>query len=195
MNVKTISIAVVAAVAVAVMIVAAVDHGDRQGSGNGTDVAFVADMTRHHQGAVDMATLAEAQSTHPEIRALAKSIIAAQRGEISTMERIGEDMHMMGTHGEDHMGLSDHAMGMGMDMGALERARPFDRAFLDAMIAHHEGAIRMARHLLASGEQPGLHRMAQDIITDQTKEIAQMRAWRTRWYGTAASAHMSPMGN
>jgi len=31
----------------------------------------------------------------------------------------------------------------------LEEAIPFDRAFIDAMIPHHQGAIRMARLELA----------------------------------------------
>ena len=43
-----------------------------------------------------------------------------------------------------------------MKMGALKDAKPFDRAFIDEMIPHHQGAIRMARAELAKGSDPEL---------------------------------------
>jgi nitrate reductase alpha subunit len=66
----------------------------------------------------------------------------------------------------------------------LERTRPFDRTFLNMMIPHHLGAIRMARVELAKGRQGGLRKMAKDIIAAQTREIGQMRRWGKRWYGS-----------
>jgi uncharacterized protein (DUF305 family) len=74
---------------------------------------------------------------------------------------------------------------MDMDMTALEDAKPFDKAFIDAMVPHHQGAIAMAKELLKKGEQPALRKMADDVISAQTKEIAQMRQWRKAWYGSA----------
>jgi len=74
-----------------------------------------------------------------------------------------------------------------MDMPMLRRAKPFDRAFIDMMVPHHQGAIAMAKQLLKKGEQPALRKMADDIISAQTDEIAQMRKWRKAWYGSAGS--------
>ena len=71
-------------------------------------------------------------------------------------------------------------------MTGLEDAKPFDKAFIDAMIPHHRGAIAMANELLDESEQPALQQMARDIIDAQTKEIAQMREWRTNWYGAGS---------
>ena len=155
--------------------------------GNGTDAAFIADMTAHHQGAVDMAKLAQKQAEHAEVKELADDIVSSQEAEIATMKTIRDDMPGMSEHGDAHMGLDKHAMGMDMDMAALETAKPFDRAFIDAMVPHHQGAIAMAKELLAKGEHPGLRRMADDIISAQTKEIAQMRKWREAWYGAPSS--------
>jgi predicted outer membrane protein len=101
---------------------------------------------------------------------------------------IRRDVRNMGDHGDEHMGMSDHEMGMDMDMTALEDAKPFDKAFIDAMVPHHQGAITMAEELLKNGEQPALREMAGDIISAQTKEIAQMRAWRKAWYGSASGS-------
>lgn len=40
--------------------------------------------------------------------------------------------------------MTDAQLGMAGDMSALDGAQPFDRAFIDAMVPHHQGAIRMA---------------------------------------------------
>ena len=173
----------------AAVVVLAAGCGDDGGGpapmGNAIDVGFVNDMTEHHQGAIDMAEMAGRHAEHAEIRALGRDIISAQRGEITDMRRMHEAMGDMdhGMHGDDGMGMDDHAMGMDMDMDALERAHPFDEAFLEAMIAHHRGAIAMARELLEKGQHPGLRAMGHRIIDAQTGEIEQMREWMRDWYG------------
>ena len=45
------------------------------------------------------------------------------------------------------------------------------------MIPHHQSAIDMAKVQLAHGKDPKVRKMAQKIIKDQEKEIAQMEAW------------------
>ncbi len=57
-----------------------------------------------------------------------------------------------------------------------------DQAFLDGMIVHHEGAIDMARILLAGTERPELTKLGTDIITAQTGEIEMMKQWRRDWF-------------
>jgi uncharacterized protein (DUF305 family) len=84
----------------------------------------------------------------------------------------------MGMHEGGHMGMGQSEMGMNTDMPMLRRAKPFDRAFIDQMVPHHQGAITMARKELANGSQPALREMAQHMIDAQTKEIAQMHEWR-----------------
>jgi uncharacterized protein (DUF305 family) len=181
-------LAVVALIALAAVALGCGDDSDNSGAGgNKTDAAFITDMTAHHQGAIEMARIAQKKAEHPEIRKLADDIVAAQQGEISGMEAIRDDMHATGQHGGGHMGMSEAEMGMDMDPAELDDAEPFDRAFIDAMVPHHEGAIAMAKQLLESGDQPALRKMAQDIIDAQTKEIAQMREWRKAWYGSAAT--------
>ena len=61
---------------------------------------------------------------------------------------------------------------------------PFDRAFIDAMVPHHESAIAMAREAKQAGlSQPDLLKIADDIIATQQAEIDQMLGWREQWFG------------
>jgi uncharacterized protein (DUF305 family) len=52
-----------------------------------------------------------------------------------------------------------------------------DRDFAMHMIPHHQGAIDMARVQLEHGTDPELRKMAEKIISDQEKEIAQLKEW------------------
>lgn len=51
----------------------------------------------------------------------------------------------------------------------------FDAAFLEGMIAHHQGAVEMAEAELADGENPGALALAEKIISDQEAEITEMK--------------------
>ena len=55
-------------------------------TGDDFDKKFITEMIAHHQGAIDMATLAKTQAKHQEIKDLATNIIAAQTAEIAQMQ-------------------------------------------------------------------------------------------------------------
>lgn len=178
---KSSQLALLAALALLALTAGCGSDDKTSASGNATDSAFITDMTAHHQGAIEMAEVAQKRAESADVRKLADDIISAQKGEISVMSRIGDDMHGMGMQDGGHMGMSQSEMGMGMDMDMLRRAKPFDRAFIDQMVPHHQGAIAMARKELAKGSQPALRAMAHDIIDAQTKQMMQMREWRKTW--------------
>lgn len=80
-------------------------------------------------------------------------------------------------------GSDMHAMMM--DMTARMKGKTgdeLDKIFLEEMIAHHEGAVDMAKILAAGTKRPELQKMAQDIITVQTKEIKMMQDWQKMWF-------------
>lgn len=84
---------------------------------------------------------------------------------------------------------SDEAAGT---TGAAGSAVPFDRAFIDAMVPHHQGAIEMARAAKAAGlSEPALVDIANAIETTQQDEIDRMLEWREEWFG---SGEIDPNG-
>jgi uncharacterized protein (DUF305 family) len=66
------------------------------------------------------------------------------------------------------------------ELAALDRATgvAFDRAFLELMIRHHEGAIKMVDDLFATpraGQEVDVNVFANDVVQVQTAEIGIMR--------------------
>ena len=61
-----------------------------------------------------------------------------------------------------------------------------DRDFVTMMIPHHQGAVDMARALLAHSDDPELRNLAQSILVEQASEIALMRAWLARHDATTS---------
>ena len=80
------------------------------------------------------------------------------------------------------LGLSDSMMGMDMDSTELSNTKEFDRMFIEMMIPHHEGAIRMSRVEIARGKDPQLRELARTIVAAQSREVRQMKRWRAAWY-------------
>lgn len=94
---------------------------------------------------------------------------------------------MPGMAHSDMKGMGDHnMMAMHEDMSAMKKmdkammaakgATP-DVAFARKMLAHHQGAIDMARIELKHGTDAEAKRMAQQMIDDQTKSKAELEAW------------------
>lgn len=143
------------------------------------DIDFAMNMLAHHEQAVEMSdVLLGKQGIDAEVAQLAERIKAAQQPEIDTMKQWltewGQDPE---AGGMDHGGM-DHGDGMmsADDMAALEKAdgATASRLFLEQMIVHHEGAVDMAQTALDDAQNPDVLDLAQQVIDDQTAEIATM---------------------
>jgi uncharacterized protein (DUF305 family) len=150
-------------------------------NGEYSDERFIDAMVPHHQEAISMAEVALENAEHPELLQLAENVISTQQAEIEELRAIKEQ----------EFGTSEVPMQMGpeeMEMMEMEdpaelaNQRPFDEAFINAMIPHHESAIEMARVALAESANPTIRDLAGRIVEDQTREIEQMRGWLEEWY-------------
>ena len=149
--------------------------------GKYSDKAFIDAMVPHHQGAVEMARVALQNAEHEEIKQLSRNIISTQQAEIEELKAIKKE-EFETSKVPMQMSASEMQM-MGMtDPDALANKEPFDKAFIDAMIPHHESAIEMARVASRESDDPKIRALAEGIVEAQTREIAQMEGWRKEWY-------------
>ena len=145
---------------------------------NEADVHFASQMIPHHAQAVTMAQMAASHGASDPVKALAAKIEEAQQPEIDLMSG------WLRAWGEPVPTGDEHSSAHGMDgmltaeqLHELDSARgsDWDRLFLTGMIAHHEGAVTMAKAELSDGQAPEVKALAQKIIDAQNAEITQMR--------------------
>jgi len=144
------------------------------------DVEFMQGMIAHHAQAIHMSRMAEAHGANPRLLRLATKIDQSQVAEIRIMQewlrsngQVAPDtsswrtMKMDGMLTEEQLKELDAAKGVA-----------FDRLFLEYMIQHHEGALKMVKDLFASpraGQEVDVNVFANDVVTVQTAEIGVMR--------------------
>ena len=148
---------------------------------NSDDIAFATNMIPHHQQAVEMSALVPDRSTNPETGQAGSSDIAAAQGpEIETMKvflvqwKENPDTNTGSGHG-GHGGMQGMVDDATMARLASLNGTEFDRLWLESMIAHHQGAIEMAKAEIANGENVDAKSLANNIITTQQAEIGQMK--------------------
>jgi uncharacterized protein (DUF305 family) len=150
-------------------------------NGEYSDERFIDAMVPHHQGAIDMAEVALENAEHLEVLQLAENVISTQQAEIEELRLIKEQE--FGTSEVPAQMSPEEMEMMGMeDPAELANQRPFDLAFINAMIPHHESAIEMAQVALAESTNPTIRDLAGRIVDNQTREIEQMRGWLEEWY-------------
>lgn len=67
----------------------------------------------------------------------------------------------------------------------------YDKAFIEMMIAHHEGAVDMAELSEQRAKHDEIKQLSQEIITAQEKEITDMKQWQLDWgYGSDEASQM-----
>lgn len=156
----------------------------------GFDLRFIDAMREHHRGAIAMAQEAQANASHPELRRFAAEIIRDQNRE---NEQLGEwraawfpaassSTLVFGGEGRPLVPATE------LQRVALSGVTPlggkgpqFDLAFLNAMIPHHEHAVRMANEALSKATHVEVKQLARQVVMEQSREIEQMLKWRDEW--------------
>ncbi len=149
------------------------------------DVKFMQDMIPHHHQALIMSELARERAGDSALRELAERIHASQKDEIAFMQdwlaERGEHAPEPDAHHAMHMSHDMAGMASPEDLERLAalRGADFDRLFLELMIEHHEGALKMVEALLetdGSAHDPVLFEFTTEVTNDQTAEIERMVA-------------------
>ncbi|MCI3926669.1 DUF305 domain-containing protein [Paenibacillus sp. TRM 82003] len=152
---------------------------------------FAQMMVVHHRGAIEMAQMATTRASDQEVKTLAAAIEATQQPEIEEMtswlQAWGEPVEAGSSVSGDTSGDTsgdmdgmDHSMAGMMSeeqMTQLHNATgaDFDRMFLQLMIEHHTGAVRMAETEQQHGLNTEALELADSVVISQNAEIDQMK--------------------
>ncbi|MFE0426885.1 DUF305 domain-containing protein [Streptomyces sp. NPDC058953] len=156
---------------------------------NSADFTYAEMMIDHHAQALTMTALVADRASSTQVKRLSERISAAQKPEIAAMEswlkRFADKKPKDGGHGDGHGdGHGGHGSAAGMpgmatdaQLAQLRAAKgtAFDQLFLKLMITHHDGAVTMAADALGEGQNILIQEMANDVISQQSAEIARMR--------------------
>jgi uncharacterized protein (DUF305 family) len=149
------------------------------------DVRFMQGMIAHHAQAIHMSRMAPERGADPRLLRFANKIDLSQAGEIALMQGW---LRANGQHAPDTSSwrtMTMHGMLTADELARLEasRGRAFDRLFLEYMIRHHEGALRMVAELFATpraAQDVDVSVLANDVEQTQTAEIGLMRQMLAR---------------
>jgi len=148
------------------------------------EAGFLRDMSTHHAQAVEMAMIAHASSTSPDIVSLSSDIALTQHGQIGYMQAWLRDWRLDPTGTEPAMAWMPNAAGSlqnglmpGMatpqQMTQLRAAtgNALDIQFLTLMRQHHLGGIHMAQAILDQSTNSDVTWLAQTMVTAQQGEL------------------------
>ena len=148
---------------------------------NDADTTFAQGMIPHHEQAIAMAEIALDPNVGASetVRGLATRIKGGQDPEIEMMSgwltTWGQPMQMEAGDGHDMSSMDGMMSAEEMDSLGSMTGTEFDTMWMEMMIRHHEGAIAMAQTVKAAGSSPDVIALADQVITAQQGEIAEMK--------------------
>ena len=144
------------------------------------DVEFMQGMIAHHAQAVWMSRMAEGHGANPRVLRLANKIDQSQIPEIKIMQNWLRRYNQFAPDTSSWHTMQMAGMLTPAQLKELDAAKgvEFDRAFLNLMIQHHNGALRMVDDLLKAplaAQEVDVGVFANDVVTAQTAEIGIMQ--------------------
>lgn len=144
------------------------------------DVEFMQGMIAHHAQAIYMSRMADAHNANPRLLRLATKIDQSQVAEIRIMQEWLRRNDQFAPDTSSWRTMTMPGMLTSEQLKTLDAASgvAFDRAFLELMIQHHEGALQMVKDLFATlgaGQEVDVNVFANDVVVVQTAEIGAMR--------------------
>jgi uncharacterized protein (DUF305 family) len=135
------------------------------------DLRYLNAMIAHHGGAIILAQQAKEKTNRPEIRQLAEDILAGEPKAIAELYGWKKDWY------KDIRKVSDKAV---PNLGEYDEN--FDLRFLNALIAHHEEGIVMAKEIRLKSTRAEVLSNADAVIEFLSGGLTMLKEWRGQWY-------------
>ena len=144
------------------------------------DVEFMQGMIAHHAQAIVMSRMAEKAGANPSVQKLSNKIDQSQIPEIQIMQKwlVRNGQMAPDTSSWHHMRMDGMLSDEELAQLSAAKGVEFDRLFLNGMIKHHAGALKMVDDLFKSpraGQEVDVNVFANDVVTAQTGEIGIMK--------------------
>ncbi|MDB4889243.1 MAG: hypothetical protein JWL61_1098 [Gemmatimonadetes bacterium] len=140
------------------------------------DVQFMQGMIAHHGQAIYMSRLAAGRHASPRVLKFANKIDQSQAAEIRLMQEWLVANKQTAPTADSWRTMTMPGMLTPEQLKTLDAAQgtEFDRQFLNLMIQHHNGALRMVKDLFATpnaAQDIDVSVFANDVVVVQTAEI------------------------
>jgi uncharacterized protein (DUF305 family) len=135
------------------------------------DLRYINAMIAHHRGAMILAEQAKEKSKRPEIKKLTEDMLASEPKAIAELYQWKKEWY------RDNRKVSDEAV---PNLGEYDEN--FDLRFLNALIAHHEEGITMAKEIRLKSSRADILNNADAVIKFLTVGLNTLNKWRTDWY-------------
>ena len=151
------------------------------------EVTYMAAIIPHHQSAIEMAQLELERGESPDIRTHAENIISNQQHQIEQFTRWLEEWHGLTPDDarraapkeaqSEMAAMESESQEMIDELSATPAGHPFDVAFVQRMIPHHQAGIVESLEPQARAEHAELRVAASSTITVQQAEAMDFRTW------------------
>ena len=163
------------------------------------DAGFARDMSIHHTQAVTMAGYERDFSSSPALKILAFDIETSQETEIGRMQGWLDSwgltrqssiapMAWMGTPLSSIQQMPGLASPAQINKLETLRGKPLDILFLQLMIRHHQGGLRMATYAADHAKESYVRQLAGNMVVNQNNEIIEMEQYLRQLGGKPLSA-------
>lgn len=140
---------------------------------------FIVQMIPHHEAAIQMSENILQYTTPEPLQRIAQNIITMQTESIASMKAALEDcgeqtntQRALCLYQERYRNITQT---MFSRMKTARATNQIDADFMREMIPHHQGAVGMSENALRYPICPQLVPILNDIITSQTRGIAEMQ--------------------
>lgn len=152
---------------------------------NDADAEFATTMLQHHAHALHLVDLTLGRRLGPEVRGLVEQVRSTRATEIQQLTTWLTDWERpvpetvrdhANAHGDGHGEVGDDLPGVpdADDLAALDSATDFERAWLELMVEHHEGALELAEDEVEDGHAREVRDLAGQMVRAQEAELETM---------------------
>lgn len=143
-------------------------------------VDFLYVMIPHHEAAVSMAEDVLKYGSNEEVKSIAKTIADQERDEITKMQNLlrnlKDNLKVDIDNEREYLKVyKDAYKEMVSQMESVKVNSNVDKHFLQSMIFHHEGAIKMAESISKYTYNDEVKNISENMVKTQTSQVNEMK--------------------